>query len=181
MNLTTLEVHNICFSVSVSLRITTRVAVYRVSFFLSRVLAIITCVSCSLIPRFIQMLSESPHNTWLCYFYLTPTSNQWDPSQGQGIGESLQRNCTGIWRKDYMRPHTVSRSSVTPTHPSWHFRTEDTRLCAILSCEQTSPALALGVCDSGGDCFCWYSLWVGEWGYYCHKDEKLLSLCLLGN
>lgn len=97
MNLTTLVVHNICFSVSVSLRITHPCcSVYR-DFLLSKPCPFaITCVSCSLIPRFIQMCCQShPDNTWLCHFYPHPHLQPMGPQSRQRYRVKVfKENCT---------------------------------------------------------------------------------------
>lgn len=132
MNLTTLVVHNICFSVSVSLRITHPCcSVYR-GFLLSKPCPLPSHVCPALwypdSSRCVVRVTLTTHG--FAISTLTPHLQPMGPqSRPRYRVKVFKENCTGIWRKDYMRPHTVSRSSVTPTHPSWHFRTEDMTLC----------------------------------------------------
>ena len=107
--------------------------------------------------------------------HLQPTGPQPRPRYGVKV---FKVDCTGIWRKDYMRPQTVSsyQSHLPIPHGISGQGTHD----FVPYFHLNRPALllplvfmTLGVAASANTVS-------EEWGYYCHKDEKLLSLCLLG-
>ena len=171
MNLTTLVVHSICFSVSISLRITHPCCRMYRGFLPSKLHHLPSHVCPALWycqARFIQMCWQShPDNIWLHHFYPhPPPPTSGTPVKAKVRGGSLQSKLHWDIKKGLYEAQ--NGFSGQGTHDF------------VLYSHLSRPALLLPLVFMTLGWLLLLTLSLREWGYYCHKDEKLLSLCLLG-